>query len=120
VVDKPHDVLPVLQKLKSQGKIVFLNNKFQLPQNGYRSLLLNLILGNGHIAEVQILVGGIEAAAKSTHTDYERARTIVTQATKRTPHSYPTYLTEELYEVFSINTRMKKILDQAFVESFCH
>jgi hypothetical protein len=76
-----------------QFEIVRVKNRFQTPSAGYRDLLLNVKLSNGHVAELQIHLKAIIDAKQEGHKDYEEARTL---EAKKEPTPEETARLEEL------------------------
>ena len=80
--DKLEDVYGALAQLEKRGlKIVRLNDRFLRPTaEGYRDIITNVRMPNGHVAELQLHVKGITKAKDASHALYEQQRTILAKA----------------------------------------
>jgi hypothetical protein len=62
-------------------KIVYVKDRFIKPQtSGYRDILLNVEMGNGHIAELRLEIDEIAKVANVDHDLYEIHRTFSSAA----------------------------------------
>jgi hypothetical protein len=80
--DRLEDVYDALGELEGRGiEIVRLNDRFLKPTaEGYRDIITNVRMPNGHVAELQLHVKGVLKAKDVNHVLYERQRSIVARA----------------------------------------
>lgn len=66
-----------MRTVTKEAEVVFLKDRFAIPvDGGFRDLLLNVLLPNGHIAELRLSTDPIEAISKLEHPVYEQVRSI--------------------------------------------
>lgn len=83
--DDLDDVYRALDAIRNTKgvKIVRFNDRFVKPTGeGYRDMILNLEMGNGHIVELQLHVRGMPELKEKIHRLYERQRSLVARAKK--------------------------------------
>jgi hypothetical protein len=89
--------------------IVRVKNRFKKPAGGYRDMLINVRLGNGHIAEIQIhLEDIINIKEGAGHKLYESVRALADKI------EAGTITPEEQALVNQANAEMKKMYDEAW------
>ncbi|MEL7523371.1 MAG: hypothetical protein AAGJ80_17440, partial [Cyanobacteria bacterium J06553_1] len=54
IFETESQVLEALNVLRQNRKVVRIKDRFQSPVNGYRDVLLNLLMPNEHIVEIQL------------------------------------------------------------------
>jgi hypothetical protein len=59
ICENPQQVYKALGELESQFKVVRVKDQFEKPVNGYRDLMVNVEMSNGHIVEVQLLMRSV-------------------------------------------------------------
>jgi hypothetical protein len=81
ICENPQQVYQALGQLESQFKTVRIKDRFKNPMNGYRDILVNLEMSNGHIVEVQLHLRSVmEVKNGAGHKLYEESRKIDAQA----------------------------------------
>ncbi len=101
-----------LAAIKAKVKIVRLKDRFQNPQNGYRDILMNLEMSNGHVVEMQLHLASILNVKNGEgHKLYELERKIQAKAAAEKRSLNP----EETIEVAKLQTRAKELYDEAFL-----
>jgi hypothetical protein len=81
ICENPQQVYKALGELESQFKVVRVKDRFEKPVNGYRDMLVNLEMSNGHIVEVQLHVRSVmEVKNGAGHKLYEESRSIYAKA----------------------------------------
>ncbi len=70
-----------VRTVAKEAEVVFLKDRYAVPvDSGFRDLLLNVKLPNGHIAELRLSTDPIEALSKLEHPVYEQVRVIESAA----------------------------------------
>jgi Bacterial toxin 3 len=98
-------------QVKARAKVIRVKDRFERPVNGYRDVLFNLEMPNGHVVELQLHLQGIMTIKNGEgHALYEQVRTIDARvhAEKRA------HTTSERQQITELNARMKKLYDDAF------
>lgn len=107
-------VQQAIASVKSRAKVVRVKDRFEQPANGYRDVLFNLEMPNGHVVEMQLhLEGVLRIKEGEGHAIYEQVRSITAKAKieKRAQTA------AELAEIEALNARMKKLYDDAFEQA---
>jgi hypothetical protein len=111
VCENFEQVNQALTALQSRLKVVRLKNRFENPSGGYRDILANVELSNGHIGEIQInLRGMLEAKEGEGHKLFEKIRSIEARAAIERRPLTP----EELTLRDQYKAQMKALYDAAF------
>ena len=76
ICEKPSQLVEAFETTSKLFDIVRVKNRFANPADGYRDLLLNIRLSNGHVAELQLHLRHIINAKEKGHKDYEVARVL--------------------------------------------
>jgi hypothetical protein len=77
VYDKLEDLYRALDEIHTDPQFTFFKDRFLEPQkSGYRDILMNVELSNGHIGELRLEVGPMNRAAEIEHQLYEMRRPI--------------------------------------------
>ena len=77
VFENLEQVYRALDQVKANYDVVFFKDRFANPvPSGFRDLLLNVRMRNGHIIEFRLTTEPIEAIARLEHKVYEKVRTI--------------------------------------------
>jgi hypothetical protein len=112
--DQLHDVIEKLQQsglqLASRPR-----NRFQKPtSSGYRDVVLNARLPNGHIMEIQLHLKDVLRAKEEAHSEYRRIKGIDDKITGRGRGGSAEFTSEQLREFEEATRRMKDIYDRAW------
>jgi hypothetical protein len=77
VCDKMSQLRTASEMIQQEFKVIRIKDRFANPQDGYRDILMNVEMPNGHIVEVQLhLKGIIEVKNGAGHELYNEVRTI--------------------------------------------
>jgi hypothetical protein len=111
ICENPQQVYKALGKLESQFKVVRVKDRFEKPVNGYRDMLVNLEMSNGHIVEVQLHVRSVmEVKNGAGHKLYEESRSIYAKAkTENRPLT-----AQEAETVGRLEQQQKQLYDDAY------
>jgi hypothetical protein len=111
ICENPQQVYKALGELESQFKVVRVKDRFEKPVNGYRDMLVNLEMSNGHIVEVQLHVRSVmEVKNGSGHKLYEESRSIYAKAkTENRPLT-----AQEAETVGRLEQQQKQLYDDAY------
>jgi hypothetical protein len=97
--------------VKARAKVLRVKDRFERPIDGYRDLLFNLEMPNGHVVEMQLHLAGIMKVKNGPgHALYEQARSI--RARAKTAGRPPT--AAEAAQIKDLEAQMKKLYDDAF------
>ena len=81
IFETESQVLQALEILQDDMNVIRIKNRFQNPVNGYRDVLLNILMPNGHIVEMQLHLRSIlEIKYKFGDKLYQEIRTIEADA----------------------------------------
>ena len=95
-------------------ELVRIKNRFQNPANGYRDILLNLEMPNGHVVEMQLHLRSIlEVKNGIGHELYEKVRSI--KALAQTENRPLTRL--EIEQIRESELEMERLYERAFQQS---
>jgi hypothetical protein len=106
-----NQVKAAIAAVTSRAKVTRVKDRFDKPVNGYRDVLFNLEMPNGHVVEMQLHLEGIMSIKNGEgHAIYEQARAIEAELTsaKRPPTA------DEVARITALNARMKNLYDDAF------
>ncbi len=110
--DSIDDLYRALEKISKQYEIAYIKDRFVKPQpSGYRDILMNIRMKNGHIAELRLHLEVIEKAAELEHLQsYQPRRTIKATAVieKRS------YTPEEKAQIEELLTLSQKLFEDAW------
>jgi hypothetical protein len=100
-----------LDKISTRLVVVRLKDRFAKPlESGYRDILMNVRMPNGHIGEVQLHLKQILAVKEEEHKGYEVVRSL-----EATAHTENRELTaEEKQKIDELTAAAKKMYDAAF------
>jgi hypothetical protein len=115
IVFKTFDqVETAISRIKSRAKVTRVKDRFERPLNGYRDVLFNLEMPNGHVVELQVHLEGIMSIKNGEgHALYEQARAIDARAkAEKRPLT-----TAEWQRVQKLNGQMKQLYDDAFARA---
>ncbi len=97
-----------LQHFSPDSEIVRVKDRFANPtDSGYRDLLYNLKMSNGHIVELQIHLTPIEAVKSAEHELYEQVQNIMRNAGDRA------LTAEEINKIASLNEQSRNVYEEA-------
>ena len=114
IFDNPEQVNQALEVLQNLFNVVRIKDRFQNPANGYRDILLNLEMPNGHVVEMQLHLRSIlEVKNGIGHELYEQVRGI--KALAQTENRPLTRL--EIEQIKDSELEMEKLYEQAFQQS---
>ncbi|MGE0872535.1 MAG: RelA/SpoT domain-containing protein [Kofleriaceae bacterium] len=113
VCDSVDQVTQAARSLKDQFPVVRVKDRFANPAGGYRDMLFNVRMPNGHIVEVQVHLRAIKGAKDHGmgHTLYEQIRSIEAKIKLEKRAATPA----ELAQIMELQATMKKVYDDAFV-----
>lgn len=78
------DLYSALEKFSSEYKILKIKDRIQKPlTSGYRDILMNIEMKNGHIVEFRLHLKDIDKAAESGHKLYQERRSLEAISTHR-------------------------------------
>lgn len=81
VYDKVKDLYFALEKFSKEYKILKIKDRIQQPLNGYRDILMNIEMKNGHIVEFRLHLKDMDKVADGVgHKLYEEVRSIKAKA----------------------------------------
>ena len=107
-------VLQALKMLQDNMNVIRIKNRFQSPVNGYRDVLLNVLMPNGHIAEVQLHLRSIlETKYKYGDEIYREIRTIEADAEQERRD----ITSNEAKRIEQLRSQAKELYDRAFEQS---
>jgi hypothetical protein len=114
VCDNPQQIQEALGALKSEFNVVRLKDRFQAPVNGYRDMLINLEMPNGHIVEVQLHLRGVLDVKNGVgHQLYEQTRSIRARAkAENRPLT-----AEEAAQIQAVERQQQQLYDGAYERS---
>ncbi|MCS6911720.1 MAG: hypothetical protein NZ890_00590, partial [Myxococcota bacterium] len=114
VCQTPEQVYQALELLRGRFNILREKDRFKEPASGYRDILLNVEMPNGHIVEVQLHLKSIlEVKNGEGHHLYEQIRSIEAKAKTEQRALTP----EEAQTVAQLKERMQRLYDEAFASS---
>ena len=114
VCKTPKQVEEALAAVKSRFKTVRVKDRFKAPQGGYRDILLNLEMPNGHIVEMQIQLEAISAVKQGIgHRLYEEIQQIQRAAEK----ANRPFTELERTRLEALQKQMKQAYDTAFQQA---
>jgi hypothetical protein len=114
VCDNPQQIQEALGALQSKFSVVRMKDRFQAPVNGYRDMLINLEMPNGHIVEVQLHLRGVLDVKNGTgHQLYEQTRSI---RAKAKAENRP-LTAEEAQQIQALERQQKQLYDEAYERS---
>jgi hypothetical protein len=100
-----------IAKVNASAKVVRVKDRFARPFNGYRDVLFNIEMPNGHVVELQLhLAGIIKIKNGQGHALYEEIRSIEARAKVAGRHTTP----GEQAQVKELTAKMKQLYDDAF------
>ena len=114
IFENPQQVYQALEVLQNKFDLVRIKDRFQNPANGYRDILLNLEMPNGHVVEMQLHLRSIlEVKNGIGHELYERVRSIkaLAKSENRPLTSF------EIEQIRESELEMEKLYEQAFEQS---
>ena len=81
--DNPQQIRAALEQLRTRGEFVRIKDRFERPADGYRDVMINMRMSNGHIVEVQLHLKAIlDVKNGPGHALYEQIRNIDAAANK--------------------------------------
>ena len=114
IFNNPEQVYRALEVLQNQFNVARIKDRFQNPANGYRDILLNLEMPNGHVVEMQLHLRSIlEVKNGIGHELYEKVRGI--KALAQTENRPLTRL--EIEQIRESELEMERLYERAFQQS---
>ena len=114
IFETEEQVLQALNVLQQDMNVLRVKNRFEKPVNGYRDVLLNLLMPNGHIVEMQLHLRSIlEAKYQFGDNIYQEIRTIEANATKEQRDLTP----DETKRLEQLRSQAEKLYNEAFSKS---
>jgi hypothetical protein len=111
ICDNPQQVYKALGELKELGNVVRVKDRFENPVNGYRDMLVNVEMSNGHIVEVQLHLRSVmEVKNGAGHKLYEESRSIYAKAKMEGRELTP----QEQATVTRLEQQQKQLYDDAY------
>lgn len=109
VYSKVEDLYKSLEKFHKEHEILKLKDRIQKPINGYRDILMNIKMKNGHIVEFRLHLKEMdEIADKIGHKLYEKQRSIeaISKTRKLTK--------EEKIRIFELKNQQFELYEEAW------
>ena len=114
IFDTEEQVLQALDILRQDMNVIRIKNRFAKPVNGYRDVLLNVLMPNKHIAEMQLHLRSIlDVKYEFGDKLYQEIRTIEANALKEERDLTP----DESKRIEQLSFEAKKLYDEAFAKS---
>ena len=114
IFETEEQVLEALNILRQDMNVLRIKNRFESPVNGYRDVLLNILMPNGHIAEMQLHLRSIlDVKYKFGDKIYQKIRTIEADAIKEQRDLNA----DEAKRIEELSNKAKKLYDEAFEKS---
>ena len=111
VFKDPAQLRKALQEIQVGGKVRRLKDRFETPVHGYRDVLINIEMKNGHIVEMQLHIESILAVKNGRgHALYEQERTIVANA--KTAGRKLTLA--EIQQIQKLQVEAERLYDEAY------
>jgi hypothetical protein len=111
ICENPQQIYKALGELKGQGNVVRVKDRFENPVNGYRDMLVNVEMSNGHIVEVQLHLRSVmEVKNGAGHKLYEESRGIYAKAKMEGRELTP----QEQTTVTRLEQQQKQLYDDAY------
>lgn len=109
IYNSVEDLYNALNKFANEFDIVKFKDRIQNPlPNGYRDILMNIKMKNGHIVEFRLHLKEMDEAAKVGHKIYEQRRTLEAIGKKRE------LKVEELKLIYQLQKQEKFIYENAW------
>lgn len=114
IFETESQVLQALDMLQDDMNVIRIKNRFQSPVNGYRDVLLNILMPNGHIVEMQLHLRSIlEVKYKFGDNIYQEIRSIEADAEQEQRDLTPS----EAKRIQELSSEAKRLYDRAFEQS---
>ena len=114
IFETESEVLQALEMLQNDMNVIRIKNRFQNPVNGYRDVLLNILMPNGHIVEMQLHLRSIlEVKYKFGDKLYQEIRTIEADAEREQRD----LTSNEAKRIQQLSSQAKMLYDRAFEQS---
>ncbi len=112
--DKLDDLYNTLGKISKEYKIVRIKDRFKTPNpSGYRDIMINMEMSNGHVVEMQLHLKSILKAKKLETPIYNKIRDIQAMVIKENRK----LTLKERYQVKKLLRRSRKLYKAALKES---
>ena len=114
IFETEEQVLQALDILEHDMNVIRTKNRFQSPVNGYRDVLLNILMPNGHIVEMQLHLRSIlEAKYEFGDKLYQEIRAIEADAIQEQRD----LTLDETKQIEQLRSQAEKIYNEAFEKS---
>jgi hypothetical protein len=114
VFKKPDDIKHAVKEVQERAKVVRMKDRFASPADGYRDVMFNLEMANGHVCELQLQLEAIQQVKEGDgHKLYEKIQAIERKALreKRQPND------AEKKQIATLKAQLKGTYDAAFEAS---
>jgi Region found in RelA / SpoT proteins len=109
VYETVDDLYIALSKFNKEYKILKIKDRIQKPMiSGYRDVLINIEMKNGHIVEFRLHLKEMDVAAETGHKIYEQRRTLEAISTQRE------LTISELKKKYELIQKEKNLYDNAW------
>ena len=108
VYESVEELYIALNRFNKEYKILKIKDRIQKPLNGYRDVLMNIEMKNGHIVEFRLHIKAMDEAADVGHKIYEQRRTLEAKSSQRKL----TVREKELIETLTL--KEKELYDSAW------
>ncbi|MEL6130535.1 MAG: DUF4157 domain-containing protein [Cyanobacteria bacterium J06554_6] len=112
------DVIATFKVVKQRANVLRVKNRFAQPMDGYRDIMVNVEMSNGHVAEIQISMQAMQDAKdkrvdgkESGHDLYKKVRVLEVKKDKEG------LTAEEEQELNELKTKMTELYNQAWEEA---
>jgi hypothetical protein len=114
VFDRADQVVSASRLLRERCKVLRMKDRFQQPADGYRDMLFNVEMPNGHVCELQLHLDAIQRVKSGAgHKLYEQIRAIEARVKVERRDFTP----EETKHVMDLKEQMKNAYDAAYAQS---
>lgn len=114
IFETEKQVLEALDILQHDMNVIRIKNRFQNPVNGYRDVLLNIQMPNGHIVEMQLHLRSIlDVKYKFGDQLYQEIRTIEADAIQEQRD----LTSDETKRIEQLRSQAEKLYNEAFEKS---
>lgn len=114
IFETESQVLEALDVLRQDRKVVRIKDRFQSPVNGYRDVLLNLLMPNEHIVEIQLHLRSIlDVKYKYGDQLYLEIRSIEAAAKQEQRN----LTSDETRRIEQLSSQAEQLYNEAFAKS---
>lgn len=114
VFGTPKKISEAKVRIEQRAQVVRVKDRFATSQQGYRDIMMNLRMPNGHIVEIQLHLKAIlDVKNGPGHTLYEQIRSIDARLKRENRTATP----EERAKMNELNGEMRRLYDEAYNNS---